>query len=316
MPCRSPLAAYRNTDGTISFSRDNTKCLGTVGHITFRCGVCRDCRLHKAREWSIRCTHEAQMHINNCWLTLTYKTDPCSIAKRDLQIFFKRLRNTGAKFSYFACGEYGDKLSRPHYHICLFGHDFTDKYPWKKSHGGLLYRSPTLEKCWKWGHALISELTPANAGYTARYSMKKITGDNAAEHYTREFNGLTVNVTPEFIVMSTRPPIGLSWLEKYYTDVFPHDHVIYNGKQCPVPVYYAKWLKIHHAKMFETVQANRKIHYQELEYETGKRIYQAAVARDLRTKNLIRGYENDPLPIRNTRQQSRRISPPLHPSTD
>ena len=35
--------------------------------------------------------------------------------------FIKRLRaRVGAPIRYFACGEYGDKFSRPHYHVIFF----------------------------------------------------------------------------------------------------------------------------------------------------------------------------------------------------
>ncbi|AXL15433.1 replication initiator protein [Microviridae sp.] len=283
MPCRSPLTGYKTPDGKITFTK-RAESLGRFGLFTIRCGLCRDCRLHTAREWAIRCYHEAAMHDRNCWLTLTFETDPVTIAKRDLQIFFKRLRNYGKRFRYFACGEYGEKLSRPHYHVCLFGTDFEDSYPWKRSRGGLLSRSPTVEKAWTWGHALISPLTLENAGYTARYQMKKIKGDWAEEHYVREYNGLETKVTPEFQLQSQG--LGLEWIQKNYREVFPHDHVIYKGKECPVPRYYLKWLEANDPKMFEIVQAKRKAHYDELEYETGKAMYQTAVARDCKTKTL------------------------------
>lgn len=233
------------------------------------------------------------MHQANCWLTLTYSTDPVSICKRDLQLFFKRMRNDGIQFRYFGCGEYGEKLARPHYHICIFGYDFPDKYPWKKSHGGLLYRSDTLEMFWKWGHALISELTPENAGYTARYSLKKITGDESDEHYVRDYNGNQVDVTPEFLLASKQPAIGLSWLQKYYKEVFPADNVIYQNKECAVPQYYVRWLEKNHPDLYDQVKQNRELHYSELEYETGLRILQSAKARDGRTK-LPRQYEQEP----------------------
>ena len=147
---------------------------------------------------------------------------------------------------------------------------------------------------WKWGHALISELTPENAGYTARYSLKKITGDQAPDHYVWDYKDQQVDVTPEFLLASKRPALGLNWIKKYYKEVFPVDNVIYKGKEVAVPSYYSRWLKTEHPKLFEVVQANRLIHYSDLEYETGKRIYQSAIARDAKSDLLIRSYENDP----------------------
>jgi len=226
------------------------------------------------------------MHSQNCWLTLTFEHDPVTISKHDLQVFFKALRHAGHKFSYYAVGEYGEKLSRPHYHVCLFGTDFDDKYPWSRSKGGLLYRSPKLEKAWPHGHAKISELTLENAGYTARYTMKKINGDMADEHYVKDYHGIDVKVLPEFALMSLKPPIGKRWLEKYWQDVFPADTVIYKGKECPVPRYYYNWLQIEHPDIFKVVQAKRIAFHKDQEYITGERMHQAGVARDQKTKTL------------------------------
>lgn len=47
------------------------------------------------------------------------------LKKKDLQDFFRRLRkyHKGAKFSYYAIGEYGLDYDRPHYHMILFSND-------------------------------------------------------------------------------------------------------------------------------------------------------------------------------------------------
>ena len=284
MPCRSPITGYKDTSGKLTFNRNES--LGRFGLLTFPCGVCRDCRISKSREWAIRCYHEAAMHERNCWLTLTFKHDPVTIAKRDIQVFVRALRQAGHSFSYYAVGEYGEKLSRPHYHVCLFGTDFEDKYAWQKSRGGLLYRSPQLEKYWEHGHALIAELTQENAAYTARYTMKKIGGEKAADHYVREYHGIPVNVHPEFALMSLKPPIGKRWIEKYYRDVFPGDFVAYKGKQYPVPRYYYQWLAIEHPELHERVREKRVQHFKDAEYISGKDMHQRAEARDARTKLL------------------------------
>jgi len=38
--------------------------------------------------------------------------------------------------------------------------------------------------------------------------------------------------------MSLKPGIGRTWLEKYWTDVFPHGKVVVNGKEWKSPRYY------------------------------------------------------------------------------
>ena len=48
------------------------------------CGQCMACRLERARQWAVRCVHEAQMHKDNCFLTLTYR-DGCVPRSIDLE---------------------------------------------------------------------------------------------------------------------------------------------------------------------------------------------------------------------------------------
>ena len=46
---------------------------------------------------------------------------------------------------------------------------------------------------------------------------------------------------PEYVVMSRRPGIGRGWLEKFTSDVYPHDYVVIrNGIKCRPPRYYDK----------------------------------------------------------------------------
>lgn len=61
----------------------------------------------------------------------------------------------------------------------------------------------------------------------------------ADEHYKRvDSRGETYWITPEFNVMSRRPGIGKKWIDKYGTDVYPHDYVIMNGVKHKPPRYY------------------------------------------------------------------------------
>ena len=146
MPCYHPLQGWRKQGGGLTFNlRD-----GFVDRpVTVSCGQCIGCRLERSRQWAVRCMHEASMHTDNCFVTLTYSDegiahlDRCidpetgeigagplrSLNKRDIQLFMKRLRKrTGAKIRYLQCGEYGSKTQRPHHHVLLFGFDFSDKY--------------------------------------------------------------------------------------------------------------------------------------------------------------------------------------------
>jgi len=205
--------------------------------------------------------HEAQMHKGNSFITLTYAPEHLpedySIHKTELQKFIKRLRkNTGKELRYFACGEYGDSKGRPHYHAIIFGYDFPDRYIHTKTkNGDILYRSPMLEKCWKYGHSLIGEVTFQSAAYVARYVMKKRkgkpdevdpkTGKTNAEYYMlqNDETGEVTTIEPEFCLMSRRPGLGKTWLDKYKSDT-NKDYITMNGNKMSLPKYYDNILAI------------------------------------------------------------------------
>jgi len=142
--------------------------------------------------------------------------------------------------------EYGDATKRPHYHLLVFGLDFrSDRYLWRKSAAGyLLYRSPTLEEIWPFGHCEIGDVTAQSAGYVSRYILSKVTGKAAEDHYRRvhPVTGECVNVQPEFIVMSRKPGIGAEWYSKFSADCFPSNFVIVDGDKRPIPRFYQKKL--------------------------------------------------------------------------
>lgn len=95
------------------------------------CGKCPPCKIRHVNEWVFRIMWEEENRATSShFVTLTYDTAhvPLSdngfmtLEKKDLQDFFKRLRkNTGIQgIKYYACGEYGSKTNRPHYHAIIF----------------------------------------------------------------------------------------------------------------------------------------------------------------------------------------------------
>lgn len=250
MACDAPLRAYRHSDGSVTFTP-----AGADSKIDLPCGQCTGCRLERSRQWAVRCMHEAQMHLQNCFITLTYNDANFptwgNLNHDHFQDFIRKLRKHLAPktLRYYMCGEYTEDESRPHYHACLFGHAFyEDRTFWKSENGNKLYRSPTLEKIWDKGFSLIGELTFESAAYVARYVMKKITGEKAYEHYGHESDHTTGEIRfikePEYNKMSLKPGIGATWYEHYKHDIYPHGKVIVNGKKQQPPRYYnKKWIK-------------------------------------------------------------------------
>lgn len=215
------------------------------------CGGCIGCRLQKARDWATRMAHEASLHESNSFITLTYANEYLpedgSLSVRATQLFFKRLRKSlpGVSVRYFVVGEYGDENWRPHYHAILFGYQFPDLIPWRMSPGGFpLYRSAALEKLWPFGQCEVGNVNAKSAGYVARYSLKKVTGQQSEDHYLRPHpvTGSVHRVIPEFALMSRRPGLGDGWFKQFARDAFPSDFLVIDGKKRPVPAYYKKKL--------------------------------------------------------------------------
>lgn len=261
MPCYKPLTAWKTDEGQIVFAER-----GKIhSQLQLACGQCIGCRLERSRQWAIRCIHEAQMHKYNCFITLTYNDNNLppngSLNHRDFQLFFKRLRKSAwqqqqqirghpvekQKIRYYMAGEYGENFGRPHFHACLFGLDFQDKkYITKSPTGCKLYTSKTLEKLWPAGYSTIGQLNFETAAYTARYVMKKITGKQQKKHYeiTDQNTGEITLRKPEYNNMSRRPGIANDWLQKYYTDVYPHGKIVARGHKQNPPRYYNKIFKL------------------------------------------------------------------------
>lgn len=181
MQCTSPLNAYINPfkqGEKVVFVPPSVS--SSYKPIRLPCGQCTFCRLEQSRQWAVRIMKEAKCHDQNSFLTLTYDDDHLpehrSLNKKDLTLFFKRLRKSLSpkKIRYYAVGEYGDKTQRPHYHVILFGHDFSDDRKLYKQRENPLYESKTLSDAWPLGFANFGDVTFESAAYCARYCLKKV----------------------------------------------------------------------------------------------------------------------------------------------
>lgn len=255
MQCTSPLQAWETLDGSgVTF---DARAAQRDRVLEVPCGRCMGCRVERARSWAIRCVHESQMHERNCFLTLTYDDENLpgdrSVDVKHWQEFAKKLRahlarkcqleehSTGCcRFRYFAVGEYGDTTSRAHYHALLFGQDFRQtRQSHKKTRSGhTLFTDKALTDTWSKGHVYIGALTSESADYVCRYSLKKVLGDKAQQHYTRLIDDQVVTLKPEFATQSRNPGLGKTWLERFESDVYPSGEVIFKGKPVAIPRYY------------------------------------------------------------------------------
>lgn len=163
----------------------------------FGCGQCHPCKINKRREWTARLMLEAESHEHRAFITLTYNNEnlPANgeLVPKHLTNFLKRLRKRLAcqdrKIRYFACGEYGEKNSRPHFHALIFGLAEEE--------------STTVSEAWPFGHVHVGSVTSDSIQYVCGYVLKK---NIKKEQGNREI--------PEFSRQSLRPGIGSNFASR------------------------------------------------------------------------------------------------------
>lgn len=214
---------------------------------------------------------EAQLYSANSFLTLTFREDPISLDVRHLQLFFKRVRKRGLSVRHYSCGEYGERLGRPHYHVCLFGEDFGfDRWAFYEKDGFTVFRSPTLESLWTAGNSEIGSLTFESAAYVARYVTKKfreesslLLEDGLLPHYSRvdPDSGELHFVKPEFAVMSRggRIPngIGRGYALKFRDEIVRDDWILAGGREVKPPRYFDSVLRDEDPRAYQAIKDER-----------------------------------------------------------
>lgn len=144
-------------------------------NIPLPCGKCAACERERANMWTQRMMDEFNTCGRvGCILTLTYASTDGNLHKDDLQKFIKRLRKRIAplNFRYFACGEYGGKGNRPHYHMCIFGWRPDDLRSVSR-HGDIIYyRSDFIADVWAFGFISVGDITADSCKYCCKYLQK------------------------------------------------------------------------------------------------------------------------------------------------
>lgn len=220
------------------------------------CGQCRGCRASHAREWAMRCMHEASMHEDNIFLTVTYDRDNeppnRSLDRAAFPLFMKRLRKEIGKVRYYHVGQYGSRFNRPHYHALLFGWSPSDKALLTVREGFPVFTSELLRATWPAGLSEFGSVTPQSAAYCTGYVKTRMTGSWAKAKY-----GVRV---PEYCTMSRNPGIGAGWIDKYRDEVFPFDAVRLSGSNVKPPRYYDNRVAAVDPLLIEGVKYSRCVH--------------------------------------------------------
>lgn len=273
MRCIRPINARKNLSGDIVY---NNPLSSSTQQFQFECRKCLPCRLNIAREKAIRCVHEAKMHEDNIFLTLTYNDASLEspwLQYEDFQKFIKKLREDTArrfmayanegdgpkitikearnitKVTYMVTGEYGEKTKRPHWHAIIFNYrptDATKKYTTEQ--GEQVYHSEEIETLWGKGNTEFGSVTMESAGYVARYAAKKLVHGKDQDHPYQPIHKT-----------SSKHAIGKKWLEKYWRRTFEQGNIMLpDGQVLKIPRYYVSWLKknkpLHYVKYVHNVQ--------------------------------------------------------------
>ncbi len=199
--------------------------------IAVPCGKCPACLKQRRADWVSRMRLEALDHPVSTFVTLTYNEAHCpkQLVKSDVQKFLKRLRNVPRDYGfapfnlrYFACGEYGRRTHRPHYHLILFGVDLTSPewmpYLTGYNQGRPRYASRVLERIWPYGFNVVGSVTDSSIKYVAKYAAKLFEKNDPFKEFSLKSIGLGRSV---FVDVQRKGRDYLYNLRKTFFDRYP-----------------------------------------------------------------------------------------------
>ena len=254
-----------------------------------RCRNCIGCKSDRARDVSLRASHEARIIGCASFLTLTYDQAhlpwdslrlsdegrrqalawPASVMpwggslrRRDVVLFMKRLRKAlsseGIRVRAYMVGEYGGRTLRPHYHLCLFGHDFREDRiaTGDSKHGHAMFTSRRLDALWGLGKCWVNEMGQEVAQYAAKYAVKA----QGARRELRMSGDGVVEIPAPFDGLPHGKALGVPFLDRWWSDIFPRGLVILKGGiELPAPAAYMRVLKERDLELFEALAEKRSI---------------------------------------------------------
>jgi len=193
------------------------------------CGQCVACKIQRTRQWTIRLLGELEYWADACFATLTYDDDHLPLNKYGVPTLYKfhlmgfiREVRRDWKIKYYACGEYGERTARPHYHAIIFGIN-----PGETDY---------VLRQWRRGMIKLGSVTKDSCRYVAQYIDKKWNGKKAVEEYVKK------ELQPPFQLQSKG--LGLKWLEDNIDEITYNDYQIrYNGHDVGLPRYFVKKIK-------------------------------------------------------------------------
>jgi hypothetical protein len=245
---------------------------------TIPCGKCINCKKRRISAWSFRLVEEDKISSSSSFITLTYDSinvpltekGYMNLCKRDLQLFFKRLRKRNKnKIKYYACGEYGGKTDRPHYHIILFNADIE-----------------TIQESWGKGQVHYGKVSEASVGYTLKYICKeskipKHKNDDRQKEFPLMSKGMGKNYLSNQMINWHKADLS----ERMYCN-------LKDGKKITMPRYYKEKMYTEEEKQHIKQKSIEKIQKQELEiWKNIKTPQEQALRISLKKQRIIKNIE-------------------------
>lgn len=236
------------------------------------CGHCVGCSTDISKSWMNRMVLEKEVSSTSYFLTITYDEEHLPsdhmLKKNHLDKFIKDIRNYFKNnydydnIRYYACGEYGSKTARPHYHMIVYNLPLTSlEYEILGLGKGVkclfktvgmsvdnepLYQFDFLNNIWKKGFVVVGKVTSKSCGYVARYVNKKRM--KKLPNWLLEKQG----IVPEFNCMSRMPGIGEEYYHQNYLKILDNNLNFYiDGQLMSVGRYFEKFLDKFHPEEME-----------------------------------------------------------------
>jgi len=186
---------------------------GRLEKVPVACGKCPPCKISRVNSWVFRLQQEGNRSQSSHFVTLTYDTDHIPItgngfmtlSKRDIQLFFKRLRKLtpNVKLKYYIAGEYGTQRGRPHYHAIVFNCPDTSLF----------------NEAWQLGGVYIGTVSGDSIAYTMKYIdksnfKKKHERDDRQPEFSLMSKGMGANYLTDEVVRYHKSDIRRLYLTK------------------------------------------------------------------------------------------------------
>lgn len=258
--------------------------------ITVKCGKCFTCLKQRASDWTIKLINESKYYNECSFITLTFDNEklydrngravkfganPNFIynirnSNEYFTKFMKRLRKKlePKKIKYYKIGEYGDIGKRPHYHVIIFGENFSfDRKECEVSKTRKTqYFSQTLEDIWACGRTRIQDCNAKNIAYICQYTQKKIKKYEKIE----QGNGTLKEIDRYKPIQSfsNRSKMGVRWVRRnpqsitkgYLTDTDNHKYRVPNSYKENLKKdekeYFKQFYRQYEQKMLENIKLN------------------------------------------------------------